>query len=133
MRKSRKGLNDDERLVGVALAGGRIAIGAAFWAAPGLAAKMLGMKPMDGEALAVSRLTATRDLILGVWLGTELREGGRPLAPAVALMACDAADTLTFALLAARGGEDLNPGLRGLAAAGPATLAGAWLVERLHA
>jgi len=132
MRKARKPLRDEEKLVGAALAAGRMAIGVGFWAAPELAAKALGMKPMDAETLAVSRLTATRDLILGAWLGAELRDGGRPLTPAVALTVCDAGDSVTFTLLAARGGDELSSGLRGLAAAGPATAAGAWLVQRLR-
>ena len=90
------------------------------------------MRAFDGEALAVARLAATRDLILGAWLAGELRDGGDPRAPAVALTACDAGDALTFFLLAARGGGDLGPGVRGLAAAGPATALGAWLVARLR-
>jgi hypothetical protein len=130
MRRKRR-LSDDERLVGAALAAGRVAIGAGIWLAPGLAAKGLGMRPFDGEALAVARLAATRDIILGAWLGAELREGGKPLSPAIALTACDAGDALTFALLAARGGGDTQAGARGLATAGPATAVGAWLVSRL--
>lgn len=117
--------------MGAALAAGRIAIGAGIWLTPGLAAKGLGMKPFGGEALAVARLAATRDIILGAWLGGELREGGKPLAPAIALTACDAGDALAFALLAARSGET-HAGARGLAAAGPATAIGAWLVSRLR-
>ena len=130
--RRRKRLSDEERLVGAFLAAGRIAIGAGIWAAPSLAAKGLGLNPWSGEALAVARLAATRDLILGAWLAAELRHGGSPLAPAAALTACDAGDALTFALLAARDGDDLGAGLRGVAAAGPATAAGAWLVRRLH-
>jgi len=121
-----------ERLAGAALAAGRIAIGAGIWAAPGLTARALGMKPFEGEALALARLAATRDLILGAWLGAELRAGGKPLAPAAALTACDAGDALAFALLASRGGEELGAGLRGVAAAGPATALGAWLTSRLR-
>ncbi len=132
MGKRRKRLGDDEKIVGAALAVGRMAIGAGFWIAPAVAAKALGVKPMNSETLAVSRLAGTRDLILGAWLGAELRDGGRPLAPAVAVMACDAADTLTFALLTAAGMQERKPGLRGLAGAGPATAAGAWLVSRLR-
>lgn len=118
--------------MGAALAAGRIAIGAGIWAAPGLTAKALGMKPFDGEALALARLAATRDLILGAWLGSELRGGGKPLAPAAALTACDAGDALAFALLAAQGGDNVQAGARGLAAAGPATAIGAWFVTRLR-
>ena len=106
-------------LVGALLAAGRIAIGVGIWAAPSLAAKGLGMKAWDGEALAVARLAATRDILLGAWLASELRDGGRPLAPATALTVCDAGDALAFALLAARGGDDVKPGLKGLAGAGP--------------
>jgi len=130
LRKRR--LSDEERLVGAFLAAGRVAIGAGIWAAPGLTAKALGMKAFDGEALALARLAATRDLILGAWLGAELRDGGSPLAPATALTACDAGDALAFGLLAARGGDSLAAGMKGLAAAGPATALGAWFVTRLR-
>jgi len=119
--------------VGGFLAAGRIAIGVGIWASPSLAAKGLGMKPFDGESLTLSRLAATRDVLLGAWLAAELRDGGKPLAPAVAVTACDAGDALTFALLAARGDEAVKAGLQGLAAAGPATVLGAWLVSRLRA
>jgi hypothetical protein len=131
--RSKRSLNGEERAIATLLAAGRVAIGAGIWMAPGLAAKALGMKPFDGEALALARLAATRDVILGVWLGAELRDGGSPLAPAVALTACDAGDALAFALLAARGGDDLQAGVRGLAAAGPATAIGAWLTARVRA
>ncbi len=114
------------------MAAGRIAIGVGIWAAPSIAAKGLGMKSFVGESLALARLAGTRDVLLGGWLAAELKEGGSPLAPAVALTACDAADALTFALLAGRGGDDVKPGLQGLAAAGPATALGAWLVARLR-
>jgi len=132
MRKRRPSIGTDERLIGAALAAGRIAIGAGIWAGPKLTAGALGMKPWQGEALAVARIAGTRDLILGAWLGAELRDGGLPLTPTAALIACDAGDTLAFALLAARGGEELGPGLRGVAAAGPATALGVWLAHRLR-
>ena len=118
--------------MGALLAGGRIAIGLGIWAAPTVAARGLGMAPWRGEALAVARLAATRDLILGAWLASELRDGGRPRTPAAALTACDAGDALTFALLAARGGVHMGPGMRGFGSAAPATVAGAWLTSRLR-
>jgi len=90
------------------------------------------MKPFDSESLALARLAATRDVLLGGWLAAELKDGGKPLAPAVALTVCDAADALTFALLAGRGDDNVKPGLQGLAAAGPASVLGAWLVIRLR-
>ena len=132
MRRKRT-LSEGERALGGLLAAGRIAIGAGIWLAPGLAARGLGMRTLEGEMLALARLAATRDLILGAWLAAELRRGGRPLPPATALTACDAGDALTFALLAARGEAGLKPGVRGFAAAGPATAAGAWLASRLRA
>ena len=55
------------------LAAGRIAIGVGIWAAPSLAAKGLGMKAWDGETLTVARLAATRDILLGAWLASELQ------------------------------------------------------------
>jgi len=132
MGRGKRTIGDKERLAGAALAAGRVAIGAGIWATPGLTARALGMKPFEAEGLAIARLAATRDLILGAWLGAELRDGGKPLAPAAALVICDVGDTLAFGLLAARGGDGLGPGLRGVAAAGPATALGAWLVSRLR-
>jgi hypothetical protein len=132
MMPRKQTVGDKERLVGAALAAGRIAIGAGIWAVPRLTARALGMKPFEGETLALARLAATRDLILGAWLAVELRDGGKPLSPAAALTACDAGDALAFALLASRGGDDLGAGARGVAAAGPATALGAWLVGRLR-
>ncbi len=120
-----------DRLVGSGLAAGRIAIGLGIWAVPSLAAKGLGLRRFEGEGLALARLAATRDVILGIWLAAELKEGGSPAVPAAALTACDAGDALTFALLASGGGENAKAGLHGVATAGPATLAGAWLTRRL--
>lgn len=128
-----KRLSEEERVVAGLLAAGRIAIGAGIWAAPSLAAKGLGMRPWDGEALALARLAATRDMLLGAWLAAELRDGGRPLGPAVALAACDAGDALTFALLASRRGDGARAGARGLATAAPATALGVWLAGRVRA
>lgn len=129
MRRRRR-LADEERAVGAFLAAGRIAIGVGIWAAPSLTSKALGLDRWSGQGLAVARLAATRDVLLGAWLVNELREGGKPLAPAAALTACDAGDALTFALLAADG--EPAAGMKGLAAAGPATALGVWLVSRLR-
>jgi hypothetical protein len=120
-----------DRLVGAGLAAGRIAIGVGIWTAPTLAAKGLGLNRFEGQGLALARLAATRDVLLGVWLLSELRDEGNPVVPAAALTACDAGDALTFALLARSDSESAKAGLHGVATAGPATLAGAWLTRRL--
>ena len=89
------------------------------------------MAKWDGEALALARLAATRDLLLGAWLAAELKDGGKPLAPAVALTACDAGDALTFALLAGRGGDAVKTRPPRHRSRRPSDRVGAWLVSRL--
>jgi len=119
-------MDDTERLVAIGLAAGRIAIGAGIWLAPGLAGRALGFERLDGAALALGRIAATRDLILGGWQLGSLgdREQLRRATTAVAL--ADAGDTLTFALA-----RNTEAGRRGLAGAAPAALAGLWLRQRL--
>lgn len=56
MRARGQLIGETERLAGTALAAGRIAIGVGIWTAPGLTARALGMKPFQGEALALARL-----------------------------------------------------------------------------
>jgi hypothetical protein len=115
--------------VALALAGGRMAIGVAFWVAPELIRRTLGFDELDDEGLAIARIAGTRDLILGVWQASAAGEREELRKATIAAAACDAGDTLAFAALASRG--RMGPGLRGLAAALPATVAGAVLALRL--
>lgn len=113
------------------LAGGRLAIGAGIWLAPKPTLNALGLGELDGVALTMARIAATRDLALGAWMATAARDRPALAGPTAAVAACDAGDTLAFALLALRGGY-VGAGLRGIAAAGPATAAGAWLLSRVR-
>ena len=121
-----------ERLAAIGLAGGRIAIGAAIWLTPALAARALGFESFDRKQLVLGRIAGTRDLILGSWqlAAIQSRTGLRRASAATAL--ADAGDALTFALALLDGGGSAAAARRGLAGALPATLAGAWLVARLR-
>ncbi len=120
-----------ERLLAMGLAGGRLAIGAAIWLAPGPAFKALGLdSPSTAQALAIARIAGTRDLVLGAWQASSLGDRRRLAAATTAVAVCDAGDALAFALLLAAG--ERRAGLRGLAGAMPATLLGAVAVRALR-
>ncbi len=114
------------RTVATGLALGRLVIGAGIWLAPGLAAKALGFGSLDATALALGRIAASRDLVLGAWQLSALNDRQDLRRASLAVAVADGGDALTFALTA-RGA-----GMRGLAGAVPATIAGAWLVRRLR-
>jgi hypothetical protein len=121
------------RSVAVGLAAGRVAIGAGIWLAPGVAWKALGFgEAPRGAALALGRLAATRDLVLGGWqlAAVDDRDRLRRLVAAGTLV--DAADALAFGLALREDGMR-DAAIRGLAAAAGATVAGAWMARRLRA
>ena len=120
---------ESERAVALALAGGRMVIGAGFWVAPELIRRVLGFDELDAEGLAISRIAGTRDLILGAWQASAAGDRRKLRTATIGVAACDAGDTVAFAALARSGRT--GPGLRGVAAALPATLAGVWLAARL--
>lgn len=119
------------RLVASALAAGRLAIGAGIWLAPGLSARALGFDPLDPKGLALGRIAATRDLVMGAWLLGALDDRDSLRRAAAATAVADAGDALTFALLLGGRGELRTAGMRGLAGAVPAAAAGMWLTRRL--
>jgi hypothetical protein len=120
------------RTAAVALALGRIAIGAGIWLAPRRSWKALGFgeREPEGPALVLGRLAATRDLVLGAWMLAALDEPERLSRLTAAVAAVDGADSLAFALVLREGPELRQAALRGLAAAVPATVAGAWVASR---
>jgi hypothetical protein len=122
---------DLDRLVAIGLAIGRLGIGAGLWLAPGLSARALGFGEPDGPTLAVGRIAATRDLVLGALQLAALDDRKRLSRISAAVAVCDAGDTLTFAL-ALRDPETRTAGARGIGAAAAATAAGAWLAGRLR-
>lgn len=119
-------------LTAIGLAAGRIAIGAGIWAAPTAAWRALGLGTPDPRALAIGRLAASRDLVLGAWQLGALGDPRRLRRVTAAVAAVDGADALTFAL-ATRDPDTRGAGVRGLAAALPAAVVGGWLAHRLRA
>jgi hypothetical protein len=119
-------------MIAIGLAVGRAAIGAGFWLAPRASARALGLGEIDDRAVAIGRIAGTRDLVLAAWHLSALDDRDDLRRASVAVAAADAGDSVAFALLARAGGELVRPGLVGLAAAVPATIAGSWLVRALR-
>lgn len=108
---------------------GRVAFGVAMLAVPERALRAVGFSDVTPTTVAVTRLAGVRDLVLGgVTLGA-LRDRERLLSATVANATADAGDTLAFAIALRTGLR--AAGLRGLAAALPATIAGIWVARRL--
>jgi len=115
-------------LVAMGLAAGRLAIGTALWLAPDACARVLGFGRLDRRALTLARIAATRDIVLGSWQLRSLGESAELRRASAAVAVADAGDALAFALLL-RAGDQRRAAVRGVAAALPAALAGAWLVH----
>ena len=120
-----------ERTVALGLAAGRIAVGLGLWLAPGLAMRALGFAPPTAEALSIARVAGTRDIVLGAWQLSSTGDRADLARATTAVAACDAGDTLAFGALLAGGNR--RAGLRGVAAAAPATVAGILLARSLRA
>jgi hypothetical protein len=111
---------------------GRILIGLGLAVSPQVAMRMLGFPRYEPETLVVSRIAGARDVVMGAV--TLLSLGDRRwLARAhLANASADAADAATFGAAFAAGGELRGAAVRGLAAAVPATIVGAWAALRLR-
>ena len=120
-----------ERLAALGLAAGRIAIGAGLWLAPRPSTRALGFAELDSPALALARIAATRDLVLGAWQLSALDRRDRLRRATIGVAVADGGDALTFAL-ALGDRRTRAAGLRGLPVAGAAAVAGAWLAGRLR-
>lgn len=120
-----------ERLAATGLAAGRLALGAGLWLAPRLSIRALGFSEGSAQSVALTRIAATRDLVLGAWQLRSLSDRGELRRATVAVAVADAGDTLVFAL-ALGTPETRSAGLRGLPAAALATALGAWLAARLR-
>ena len=92
--------------------------------------KLLGFGDPTPDTVAIARIAGTRDLILGAWQLTAIGDDRELARASAAVAACDAGDALAFGLLFASGNR--VAGLRGLAAAAPATAAGVALVASLR-
>jgi len=123
------------RLAAIGLAAGRLAIGAGIWLAPERSWRALGFgdRRPAGPALVLGRLAASRDLVLGAWVLAALDDPERLSRVVGAVAAVDGADALAFALTLREGSELRQAAVRGLVAAVPATLVGAWAASRLNA
>jgi hypothetical protein len=108
---------------------GRVAFGLAMLGAPEPSLRVLGFSEVTPATVAVARIAGIRDLVLGgVTLGA-LQDRERLLSATLANATADAGDTVAFAI--AVGAGERAAGLRGLAAALPAMLAGIWVTRRL--
>jgi hypothetical protein len=123
--------NDDPtaRIALSLLAAGRIAIGAGIWLAPRPALRALGFGDPGPAALTLARIAGTRDLVIGTRQAAA-RDRDEARAATLAAAVSDAGDTVAFAFAIAAG--DRLAGIRGIAAALPATAAGLWLARRLR-
>jgi hypothetical protein len=117
------------RALAAGLGAARLGIGAGLWLAPRQALGALGFDRIDATGLALARIAATRDLVLGAWqLAASADERERRRA-SLACAVSDGGDAVAF-WLALKEGSAQEAGRRGLAAALPATLAGLWLTGR---
>jgi hypothetical protein len=123
---------DSPDVLGWSLASGfgRIAFGVAMLTAPEPALRTLGFGDVTPATVAVTRIAGIRDLVLGVVTLGALDDRRRLRAATLANAAADAGDTLAFS--AALGSGERDAGLRGLAAALPAAMAGIWTAWRLR-
>ena len=113
----------------LASAGARIAIGLGILAAPEPALRALGFKEVTPATLAVGRIAGVRDLVLGLATLAALGDRDRLRTATLANGVADSGDTLAFGL--AIGSTERTAGVRGIAAALPAALAGGWIAWRL--
>ena len=112
-----------------ALAAARLGIGAGLWLAPKQALGALGFDRLDSGGLALARIAATRDLVLGAWQLAGAAQERERRRVSLACAVSDGGDALAFWLSL---GDDATrrAGRRGLAAAIPAALVGLWLARQ---
>jgi hypothetical protein len=119
----------DVRSWSLVSAGGRIAIGIGLLAGPELALRALGFNEVSPATIAAGRIAGVRDLVLGVTTLAALGDRDRRRTATLANAVTDAGDTLAFG--AALGTTERTAGARGIVAALPAAVAGAWVAWRL--
>jgi hypothetical protein len=108
---------------------GRIAIGLGMLAAPEAALRALGFSEVNAATIAIARVAGVRDLVLGGLTLAALDDPGRLRAATIGNATADAGDSLAFAM--AIRADQQTAGIRGVATALPATLAGLWVAWRL--
>lgn len=119
----------DVRGWSLASAGGRIAIGIGTLARPELALRALGFDEAGPATVALGRIAGVRDLVLGIVTLAALEDRDRLRTATLANAVADSGDTLAFGL--ALGTSERTAGVRGIAAALPAAVVGAWVAWRL--
>jgi uncharacterized protein DUF4267 len=119
----------DVRGWSLASAAGRITIGIGMLVAPGPALRALGFNEVSPATTAVGRIAGVRDLVLGVVTLAALEDRDRLRTATLANAVADAGDALAFGV--ALGTAERTAGARGIAAALPAAVAGAWTAWRL--
>jgi uncharacterized protein DUF4267 len=118
----------DVRAFSLVSGAGRVAIGLSLLIAPEQSLRLLGFSEVTPATKAVARIAGVRDFVLGgVTLGA-LDDRERLLSATVANATADAGDSAAFAMTMS---SERTAGVMGLAAALPATAAGAWTAWRL--
>jgi hypothetical protein len=107
----------------------RLAIGLGLLAVPELSLRALGFTEVSPAMVVVSRIAGVRDLVLGVATLAAIDDHDRLRAATIANAVADTGDTFAFG--AALGTEERTAGVRGIVAALPAAIAGAWTAWRL--
>jgi hypothetical protein len=111
---------------------GRMAIGIGLALAPRQALGALGFRDVPEQAVVVSRIAGGRDFVLGALTLLAIDDPDRLRTAHLACAAVDAGDAAAFGAALAQGGDLRDAGVRGLATAVPATLAGVWAALRLR-
>jgi hypothetical protein len=119
----------DVRAWSLASSLGRAAIGIGMLAAAERSLRALGLTEVSPATVMVSRIAGIRDLVLGVSTLAALEDRDRLRTATLASAVADAGDTFAFGV--ALGTPERTAGVRGIAAALPAALAGAWTAWRL--
>jgi hypothetical protein len=121
------------RKVAIAIASGRIAIGAGALLATRPALRALGFPGTDASGYALARLAGGRDLALGA-LTVAARDDIAVLrALTLTGASLDAADALALGLAGQKRSELRLAGIGGVVSGGSAALVGAWAWRRLQA
>lgn len=125
--------HETARKVVVAIAAGRIAIGAGALLATRPALSALGFPDTDASGHALARLAGGRDLALGALTLAARNDIAVLRALALAGASLDAADALTLGLAGQKREELRLAGIGGVLSGGSAALVGAWAWRHLQA
>jgi hypothetical protein len=126
----RRQIDPHARRLVLAIAGGRIAIGAGALLATRPALKALGFAEPDTAGQALGRITGGRDIALGLLTLAARDDAGALRTAALTAAAVDATDAISFGL-AARDPAARRAGLGGVVSGSVAAVAGAWAWRRL--